>query len=257
MAGGQERILRRRIRSVQSTKKITRAMELIAASRIVKAQARVQAAQPYADGITEVVRDLQAAGAGANNPLLVPREETRRVGEVVLAADRGLCGAYNTTVIRAGRDTTSARSGRRAARPRSSPRAASPRATSGSATTRSTPRWAGSRRTRRYEDARAIAAAVVKPFQDGELDLVQLTYTRFISAGRQVVVTEPLLPLPRVEGEAARAGGGARRAAGRLRVRARARGHPRRAAARATPSRASTPRCSTRRRRSTRPASAR
>ena len=61
MAGGQERILRRRIKSVQSTKKITRAMELIAASRIVKAQARVQAAQPYADGITEVVRDLQAA----------------------------------------------------------------------------------------------------------------------------------------------------------------------------------------------------
>ena len=80
MAGGQERILRRRIKSVQSTKKITRAMELIAASRIVKAQARVQAAQPYADGITEVVRDLQAAGAGANNPLLVPRPETRRVG---------------------------------------------------------------------------------------------------------------------------------------------------------------------------------
>ena len=72
MAGGQERILRRRIRSVQSTKKITRAMELIAASRIVKAQARVHAAQPYADGITGVMRDLAAAGAGSNNPLLVP-----------------------------------------------------------------------------------------------------------------------------------------------------------------------------------------
>ena len=101
MAGGQERILRRRIKSVQSTKKITRAMELIAASRIVKAQARVQAAQPYADGITEVVRDLQAAGAGSNNAFLVPRPQTRRVGEVVIAADRGLCGAYNSSVIRA------------------------------------------------------------------------------------------------------------------------------------------------------------
>src|SRR3954453_3347650 len=100
MAGGQERILRRRIRSVQATKKITRAMELIAASRIVKAQARVQAAQPYADGITEVVRDLQAAGAGSNNPLLVPREQILRVGEVVLAADRGLSGAYNPSLIR-------------------------------------------------------------------------------------------------------------------------------------------------------------
>ena len=62
MAGGQERILRGRIRSVQATKKITRAMELIAASRIVKAQQRVQAAVPYSEQITEVVRDLAAAG---------------------------------------------------------------------------------------------------------------------------------------------------------------------------------------------------
>ena len=65
MAGGQERILRRRIKSVQATKKITRAMELIAASRIVKAQARVHAAQPYAEGITEVVADASTATARA------------------------------------------------------------------------------------------------------------------------------------------------------------------------------------------------
>src|SRR6185312_11725566 len=101
MAGGQERILRRRIKSVQSTKKITRAMELIAASRIVKAQARVHAAQPYADGITEVVRSLQAASSGSSNPLLTPREEVRNVAQVVFSADRGLCGGYNTSVIRA------------------------------------------------------------------------------------------------------------------------------------------------------------
>ena len=201
MAGGQERILRRRIRSVQSTQKITRAMELIAASRIVKAQARVQAAQPYADGITEVVRDLQAAGAGANNPLLVPRLETRRVGEVVLAADRGLCGAYNTTVIRAaetdiraqwaqGRETVIVTSGRKPEgyfRFRNYPIDAA---------------LGGFTQNPSYEDARAVAAAVVGPFQRGELDLVQLTYTRFVSAGRQEVVTEPLLPLPRLEGEA-------------------------------------------------------
>ena len=102
MAGGQERILRRRIKSVQSTKKITRAMELIAASRIVKAQARVQAAQPYADGITEVVRNLQAAGARLEQPAArAARRRSRRVGDVVIAADRGLCGGYNSTVIRA------------------------------------------------------------------------------------------------------------------------------------------------------------
>ena len=71
MAGGQERILRGRIRSVQATKKITRAMELIAASRIVKAQQRVAAAVPYSDQITEVVKDLAAAGGSSQSPLLL------------------------------------------------------------------------------------------------------------------------------------------------------------------------------------------
>src|SRR5436305_6070854 len=99
MASGQERILRRRIRSVQSTKKITRAMELIAASRIVKAQQRVAAARPYAEQITEVIRNLAAAGAGSDHPLLAERE-TKSVGYIVLSADRGLAGAYNSTVIR-------------------------------------------------------------------------------------------------------------------------------------------------------------
>ena len=100
MAGGQERILRRRIRSVQSTKKITRAMELIAASRIVKAQARVAAAVPYADRITDVARHLQESG-GSSHPLLLPRPEIRTVALVVIGADRGLCGGYNSSVIRA------------------------------------------------------------------------------------------------------------------------------------------------------------
>src|SRR5438046_8949623 len=100
MAGGQERILRRRIRSVQATKKITRAMELIAASRIVKAQARVHAAQPYADGITQVVRDLSAAGAGANNPLLAPRPTLNTVAHILIPACRRLCGGSNVAIVR-------------------------------------------------------------------------------------------------------------------------------------------------------------
>ena len=75
MAGGQERLLRRRIRSIQSTKKITRAFELIAASRIVRAQARVHAAVPYSDTITQVVHDVADAGAGADSPLLTPRPD--------------------------------------------------------------------------------------------------------------------------------------------------------------------------------------
>src|SRR5438445_13716822 len=99
MAGGQERILRRRIRSVQSTKKITRAMELIAASRIVKAQARVKAAVPYADRITDVARHLQESG-GSNHALLAPRPDVRTVALVAIAAARGLCGGYNSAVGR-------------------------------------------------------------------------------------------------------------------------------------------------------------
>ena len=77
MAGGQEKALRRRIRTVESTKKITRAMELIAASRIVKAQARVAAARPYSEQITEVIRHLAAGGAGLSHPLLQPRDDIR------------------------------------------------------------------------------------------------------------------------------------------------------------------------------------
>src|SRR5437764_10134645 len=102
MAGGQERQLRRRIRTVNSTKKITRAMELIAASRILKAQQRVAAARPYAELLTEAIRNLSSAGGGsAGHPLLEQRETIQTVGFVVIAADRGLAGGYNAGVIRA------------------------------------------------------------------------------------------------------------------------------------------------------------
>src|SRR5438445_9878372 len=101
MAGGTERILRRRIKSVQSTKKITKAMELIAASRIMKAQQRVNAARPYSEQITEVIRNLAAAGAGRSSPLLQQPEQVKTVAFIVVTGDRGLCGGYNTNVIRA------------------------------------------------------------------------------------------------------------------------------------------------------------
>jgi len=193
MAGGQERILRRRIRSVQSTKKITRAMELIAASRIVKAQARVAAAVPYADRITDVARHLQESG-GSNHPLLLPRPEIRAVALVVIGADRGLCGGYNSSVIRAaeaeireharaGRVYTLVTAGRKVEsyfRFRNYHIRASHSGFSGSPS---------------YEDAREIASSLLQPFEAGELDLVQTVYTRFISAGRQEVIVRPLLPL--------------------------------------------------------------
>ena len=100
MAGGAERVLRRRIKSVQSTKKITKAMELIAGSRIVKAQQRVQAARPYSERITQVIGNLAAAGAGGDSPLLNQREDVGTIAYVVVAGDRGLAGGYNSGVIR-------------------------------------------------------------------------------------------------------------------------------------------------------------
>src|SRR5215210_8031397 len=101
MASGQERKLRRRIRTVESTKKITRAMELIAASRIVKAQQRVAAARPYSEQITEVIRNLAAGGAGSGQALLTPKDDVRKVGFIAITADRGLAGGYISGVIRA------------------------------------------------------------------------------------------------------------------------------------------------------------
>ena len=194
MAGGQERILRGRIRSVQATKKITRAMELIAASRIVKAQQRVHAAVPYSEQITEVVKDLAAAGAGQGSPLLVGRGDVKTTCYVVIGADRGLCGGYNAGVQRAaegeikadvlaGRDYTIVAIGRKPDnyfRFRGYHRSTS---------------FGGFSDNPTYENARQIAKRVVDLFNDGTVDRVSLVYTRFISTGSQEVVLRPLVPL--------------------------------------------------------------
>src|SRR5579864_2012419 len=99
MAGSQERVLRRRIRSVESTKKITRAMELIAASRIVRAQQAIAAARPYVQKMGEVVRHLAGTPDAASHPLFRDIETVEKVGIVLITADRGLAGGYNSSII--------------------------------------------------------------------------------------------------------------------------------------------------------------
>ncbi len=196
MAGGQERILRGRIRSVQATKKITRAMELIAASRIVKAQQRVQAAVPYSEQITEVVRDLAAAGGSTDSPLLAVRESVKRVCYVSITADRGLCGGYNAGVLRAtegeikvdvleGRNYVVVPVGRKAEGYLRFRGYHMDRAFSGFSDQPS------------YANAKEIGEHVVGLFARGEVDKVVLVYTRFITAGSQEVVLRPLVPLER------------------------------------------------------------
>src|SRR5271156_4231433 len=98
MAGGQERVLRRRIRSVQSTKKITKAMELIAASQIVRAQNRIAANRPYRVGLARIVAEAQRADPTAAAKLAQRAESAGVVGVIAIVGDRGLAGAYNSSV---------------------------------------------------------------------------------------------------------------------------------------------------------------
>jgi F-type H+-transporting ATPase subunit gamma len=97
----QIRELRQRIRSVNSTKKITKAYELIATSRLSKAQTRVAASRPYADEITNVLSALAGAAANLDHPLLVERPSPTRAGVLVVTSDKGMCGGYNANVLRA------------------------------------------------------------------------------------------------------------------------------------------------------------
>jgi F-type H+-transporting ATPase subunit gamma len=197
--GAQLREYRRRIRSVQSTKKITRAMELIAASRIVKAQQRIAASRPYADAITGVVRTVTAEGVvNEEHPLTTPRENPSRAALVLVTSDRGLAGGYSANILRAGEQTTAALRergletvpfliGRKALsfyrfRNRDTSHA-----------------WNGFSEQPSYDDARAVGAALLESFvtgsEDGGVDEIHLVYTRFESMATQRVVVTRLLPL--------------------------------------------------------------
>ncbi len=194
MPGGQERALRRRIKSVQSTKKITRAMELISASRIAKAQQKVAAARPYAERITEVIRNLSAAGAGGGQALLTTRDHVASVGVVVVTADRGLAGGYNSGALKvaegiiaeaeaagqAAKVYVVGRKGVNYFRYRG-------RAVQAS--------FIGFTDNPSYEDARNIARTVVDDFEAGVVDRVELAYTQFLSAGTQRPISRRFIPL--------------------------------------------------------------
>ena len=213
MASGQERVLRRRIKSIQSTKKITRAMELIAASRIVKAQQRVAAARPYSEQITAVMANLAAGGAGLDHPLLQERDPIRKVGFSIISADRGLAGAYNSTVIRTGERALLAHQ----AEGRDYELTLSGRKAEGYFRYREYrigDSFSGYAEVPSYEDARRVAQAAMERYEkgsgeEGGVDQVELIYTRFFSMGTQRVVNVRLLPLEKeILEDAASAGDG-------------------------------------------------
>jgi F-type H+-transporting ATPase subunit gamma len=194
MAGsGQIRQLRRRIRSVKSTQKITRAMEMIAASRILKAQRRVLAARPYAEQIRDIIAGLAVDNEVAQHPLLRIRE-VRRTAVIVCTSDRGLAGAYNANVLKVAERTIREEEasgaevelfvvGRKGEayfsyRGRRAERA-----------------WSGISDTPGIDGASGIAQAVMDRYQREEVDRVWLVYTDFKSSMVQNPVRMELLPV--------------------------------------------------------------
>ena len=192
------RDIRRRIRTVESTKKITNAMQLIAASRIAKAQARAERARPFARAIGEMIEML--AGEAKSSPLLAERDPVRTVGLVVLTGDRGLAGAYNTNVLREaqrvadrqrqiGRNARIVSVGRKGAnffKFREIPLAAG---------------YSGMSDKPSYADAKVIARSIIEDYIGEDLDMVMIAYTEFLSAAVQRARVAQILPVPRTEGE--------------------------------------------------------
>ena len=169
-------------------------MELIAASRIAKAQARVAAARPYAEKITDVIRNLAAGGATFDSKLLVPAETVDTVCFVVVTADRGLAGAYNSSIIRkaekailaerkAGRSTRLVTVGKKA----NSYFKFREYAIEAS--------YAGFSENPTYEDAKEVASHVLEHFEGGDYQEVRLAYTQFKSTATQVADIVAYMPL--------------------------------------------------------------
>lgn len=198
--------IRKRIVSVKSTQKITRAMKMVAGARLNRAQARILALRSYAvktgQVLTEVTasaRQREEAGGGADHPLLARRPENSTL-LLVITSDRGLCGAFNSSILRrAEREWrereakgqkvtiyTIGRKGRDYFRRRNAPVGHV---------------FAGVWEKLDLEQAKNIARIVLKPFVAAEVDAIYLVYNEFKSAMSQKVVCEPLFPLPNLESE--------------------------------------------------------
>ncbi len=193
MASAEVRQIRRRIKSVESTMKITRAMELIATSRIAKARVRVAESQPYTDKMNEVIRNLGAGSGGVSHPLLEKRPVTR-AGIVVVSSDRGLAGGYNSSVIRMAEhhihdlreDGTEVRLytvGEKA------------KAYFAYRNFKIEHAWLGVTDTPGYGDARMIGNTMLEDYESEEVDSFEVFTTRYVSALTQKPVQWELLPI--------------------------------------------------------------
>ena len=203
MASTQD--LKRRVRSISNTRKLTRAMELVASARLRRAQMRIESMRPYADRMAELIAGTAKAAGAVNMPLLERREAVQTVGIVPVVGDRGLAGAFTAQVLRRsfalmreaqaeGKEVQFFTVGKKAAstiRFRRLPLAQS---------------WTGFSDRPTYTDAQAIAHAVADAYVNGEVDQVVVVYNAFVSPLVQRVTVAELLPVPAealggVEGE--------------------------------------------------------
>ena len=196
--GAQLRAVRRRIRAVQSTAKITRAQELIASSRIIRAQQRLRAAQPYEREIVWAVEAVVSRSAQIRHPLITEPEHPTRAAVLILTSDRGFCGAYNSNVLREAQGLeallrergveavpfVSGRKGIAWHRFRQREMAAE---------------WSGFSDTPRHANATEITAPLLeafdRPADEGGVDEIYLVHTEFVSMLTQSPVSVRVLPL--------------------------------------------------------------
>lgn len=194
MASAALRDTRRRIRSIESTKKITRAMELIAASRIPKAMARVNASKPYTAKLVEVMENVGGSRGSDTTHMLLEQRPVETVGIVVVSSDRGLAGAYSTNIIRlaeqamiehrrAGHDIALFTVGRKA------------QAYFRYRGYRIQQAWVGVTDAPGYGDARSVANMVMEAYATQDVDKVEAYFTTFRSALTQVPTAFELLPI--------------------------------------------------------------
>jgi F-type H+-transporting ATPase subunit gamma len=190
-----QRDVRNRIGSVKNIQKITRAMEMVAAARLRRAEQRIEQLRPYASAIRRMTRQAaEAAGSVPRLPILAEHNEMQRVGILLIAGDRGLAGAFNSNIVRRGIATgrTHESDGRSPVYFASGRRPASSLSFRGLEVAAS---FTGFTDRPSYADARAIAERLMSAYIDDELDQVEIIYNGYNSPISQVVRQETLLPL--------------------------------------------------------------
>jgi F-type H+-transporting ATPase subunit gamma len=187
--------LKRRIRSIGNTRKITKAMELVASARLRRAQARIEAMRPYADRMTELMMGTAKASTSLQGLALLQRREVKKAAIIPLTGDRGLAGAFNAQVLRhafaleqqlrgEGVEVHWLVAGKKG------------RSTLGFRRYEIDQSWIGFSDRPSYHDAQAIARKAAELYETGEVDRVVIVYNQFVSALVQRVVERDLLPIP-------------------------------------------------------------